>query len=95
MMKKILKVFIICIVSFVLCGNVNAANENTTLKDLKDKLAEYEKTYNKVQTDKAAVNKKIKEIEKELEEIAEEDDEDWDDDWDEDDEEGVEFIYKR
>ena len=71
MMKKLLKIFIICFVFVVFCGNVYAANENTTLKDLKDKLAEYEKTYNKVQSDKAEVTKKIKEIEKELEEIAE------------------------
>lgn len=71
MMKKVLKVFVVCFISFVFCNNVFAASDDTTLKDLKDKLAEYEKTYNKVQSDKAAVTKKIKEIEKELEEIAE------------------------
>ena len=71
MMKRMLKIFGVCLISFLLCGNVYAAGENTTLKDLKDKLAEYEKKYNKVQSDKAEVTKKIKDIEKELEEIAE------------------------
>ena len=71
MMKKFIKIFIICIMCFIICDRVYAVSDNTTLKDLKDKLAEYEKTYNKVQSDKAAVNKKIKEIENELEDIAE------------------------
>ena len=71
MMKKLIKIFVICFFALVFCNNVYAANENTTLKDLKEKLADYEKTYNKVQSDKAEVTKKVKEIEKELEEIAE------------------------
>jgi murein DD-endopeptidase MepM/ murein hydrolase activator NlpD len=71
-MKRVLKLFVVSLMLFLLCDNVNAANENTTLKDLKEKLANYEKEYNKVQSDKAEVSKKIKEIEAELEENAEE-----------------------
>lgn len=70
MMKKVLKICFIFIVLFMMCSNVFAASQNTTLKDLKDKLAKEEKKLASIESEKSKVQSKIKSIENELEAIA-------------------------
>lgn len=73
MMKKIVCVIGICLFSFIfvcVCSIGAATNENTTLKDLKDKLAQEEKKLASIESEKAEVQKKIKDIEDELDVIA-------------------------
>jgi peptidoglycan hydrolase CwlO-like protein len=70
MRKKIFKFLCICFCCLVFTGNIFAASNDTTLKDLKDKLAKEEAKMNSIQQEKDKVQKKIKEIQNELESIA-------------------------
>ena len=72
MIKKASKFILLLIVSFAFTCNVFAVSNNTSLKDLKDKLAKDEATLNSVVKKQNQVKNTIKKIENELGDIAKE-----------------------
>ena len=72
MMKKVLKSLFVVFVSFIFMSNVLAISNNTSLKDLKDKLAKDQATLNSVIKKQNQVKATIKAIERELGDIADE-----------------------
>lgn len=70
MMKSLKKISLLIICSLFMIISVNAADENTSLKDLKDEVAKNEAKLNAVNSEKAEAQEKIKDIESELDEIA-------------------------
>ena len=71
MRKKLYKFLSVCFCCLIFTGNVfAAASDETTLKDLKDKLAKEEAKVNSIQNEQNKVKDKIKDIEDELESIA-------------------------
>ncbi len=72
MIKKAMKFILVFVVSFAFTCNVFAVSNNTSLKDLKDKLAKDEATLNSVVRKQNQVKNTIKKIENELGDIAKE-----------------------
>ena len=72
MMKNIFKKIFIVLCFFTFIFNVNAANNKTTLKDLKDKLAADQAKVNSINSQKAKVAKEIKSMENDLAKYASE-----------------------
>ena len=72
MKKNIAKLLVTFICSVLFISNVFAVSNNTSLKDLKDKLAKEEATLNEVVAKQNRVRDSIKKIEKELGVIAKE-----------------------
>ena len=70
--KRIAKILFTLFITLMFMSNVFAISNNTSLKDLKDKLAKDEAELNAVISKQNKVKKNIKKIEKELKEIAEE-----------------------
>lgn len=70
MMSSIKKVIFVVFCSVVFISNVNAVSNNTSLKDLKDKLASDQAKVNSITSQKKKVQNKIISIENDLEEIA-------------------------
>lgn len=70
-MKKIVRLFFVFCITFMLSITfLNASTSNTTLKDLKDKLAEDEAKVNSIAKEQAKVKSKVKSIEGDLDKIA-------------------------
>ena len=70
--KRIVKTLFTLFVALIFMSNVFAVSNNTSLKDLKDKLAKDEAALNSVISKQNKVKKNIKKIEGELTDIAEE-----------------------
>lgn len=66
MIKKLLKTILILISSTLFIVSINAASDNTTLKDLKDKLAEDQAKVNSINKEQEKVKDKIMDIEDDL-----------------------------
>lgn len=75
MMKKITKILFTIIISFAFVSNIFAVSQNTSLKDLKDKLAKQASEVNKIAKKQKETQKVIKELENELGDLADEIDE--------------------
>lgn len=74
-MRRFSKLFFAVLCIFMLSTNVYAANGNTSLKDLKDKLAEYQNKANSIKNEKDKVVNQIKSLEKEINNVAKDIDE--------------------
>ncbi len=72
MLKKVAKVLFTIFITFIFMSNVFAVSNNTTLKDLKDKLAKDKATVNAIAAKQKQVQSSIKKIEKELGSTADE-----------------------
>ena len=71
-MKKVFKIILCVLVSFLFIYSVNAASDKTTLKDLKDKLKKDEAALNSVVNKKKKVENSIKSMEGDLDKLAKE-----------------------
>ncbi len=72
MMKNIFKKILILLCFFTFIFNVSATSNKTTLKDLKDKLAEDQAKVNSINSQKSKVEKEIKAMETDLAKYASE-----------------------
>lgn len=72
MMKKFSKILLVILCFLTFTYNVFASSSNTTLKDLKDKLASDQAKVNSIAAKQDKVRKQIKSIESELSSIADE-----------------------
>lgn len=71
-MKRALKILFGFILSFVFVMSINATSNNTSLKDLKDKLAKEAAEVKKVEKQQQQTRNNIKALEKDLDKIAKE-----------------------
>ncbi len=71
-MKKIVKVLWTIFITFIFVSSFNAVSNNTSLKDLKDKLEKDKAAYNAVVNKQNDIKQKMKNIENELDKISKE-----------------------